>query len=274
MSKSKGNVIDPLDLIDQYGADALRFTLAAMAAQGRDIKLSVAARRGLSQFRDQDLERRALCRDERLRPRRRLRSARREGDAQPLDARRGRQGVAEVTAGDRGLSLQRRGARRLSLRLERLLRLESRIRQARAAGADDSPAKAETRATIAFVLDEIAKLLHPFMPFLTEELWAIKGEDGPTRESVLGAGTMATARRPWTITRPEAEIGWVVDLVTEVRSVRSETNVPPAPRSRSCSSRPPVKRGNGSAAGATPSSVSRGFRRSPSATPLPRAPSS
>ena len=67
MSKSKGNVIDPLELIDAYGADALRFTLAAMAAQGRDIKLSSGPRRGLSQLRDQALERRALRRDERCR---------------------------------------------------------------------------------------------------------------------------------------------------------------------------------------------------------------
>jgi hypothetical protein len=67
MSKSKGNVIDPLELIDDYGADALRFTLAAMAAQGRDIKLVAAARRGLPQLRDQAVERRPLRRDERLR---------------------------------------------------------------------------------------------------------------------------------------------------------------------------------------------------------------
>ncbi len=66
MSKSKGNVIDPLELIDEYGADALRFTLAAMAAQGRDIKLSTQPRRGLSQFRHQAVECRALCRDERV----------------------------------------------------------------------------------------------------------------------------------------------------------------------------------------------------------------
>jgi valyl-tRNA synthetase len=89
----------------------------------------------------------------------------------------------------------------------------------------DSAAKEETQATIAFIIDEIAKLLHPFMPFLTEELWAIKGEDGPKRESVL-------ALTPWPVLdglvneRAEAEIGWVVDLVTEVRSARSETNVP------------------------------------------------
>ena len=67
MSKSKGNVIDPLDLIDEYGADALRFTLAALAAQGRDIKLADVPRRRLSQLRDQAVERLPLRRDERLR---------------------------------------------------------------------------------------------------------------------------------------------------------------------------------------------------------------
>ncbi len=90
MSKSKGNVIDPLDLIETYGADALRFTLAAMAAQGRDIKLQSVPRRGLSQLRHQAVERRALRRDERLRAARRLRSGRRQGHAQPLDRRRER----------------------------------------------------------------------------------------------------------------------------------------------------------------------------------------
>ena len=72
MSKSKGNVIDPLGLIEQYGADALRFTLAAMAAQGRDIKLATRPGRGLSQFRDEAVERLALRGNERLRARRKL----------------------------------------------------------------------------------------------------------------------------------------------------------------------------------------------------------
>ena len=75
------------------------------------------------------------------------------------------------------------------------------------------------------MLDQILKLLHPFMPFLTEELWAIKGEVGPARQSLL-----ALARWPMLAglenDDAEAEIGWVVDLITEVRSVRSEMNVP------------------------------------------------
>ena len=61
MSKSKGNVIDPLVMIDQYGTDAFRFTLTAFAAQGRDIKLCAGAHRRLPEFCEQDLERKPLC---------------------------------------------------------------------------------------------------------------------------------------------------------------------------------------------------------------------
>ena len=64
MSKSKGNVIDPLDVVEKFGADALRFTLSAMAAQGRDIKLSMQRVEGYRNFATKDLERGALCRDE------------------------------------------------------------------------------------------------------------------------------------------------------------------------------------------------------------------
>ena len=123
MSKSKGNVMDPLGLIDEYGADALRFTLAAMAAQGRDIKLVDGPRRGLSQLRHQAVERGALCRDERVRAPEGLRPQGRRGDAQPLD-RRG--GGAHLRRGDgrhRGLQVQRGGDRHLRVHLGHLLRL-------------------------------------------------------------------------------------------------------------------------------------------------------
>jgi valyl-tRNA synthetase len=85
---------------------------------------------------------------------------------------------------------------------------------------EDGPAKDETRATTAFLLDVICKLLHPFMPFLTEELWEGRG----------GQGVLALAAWPslsgLADAAAEAEIGWVVALVSEIRSARSETNVP------------------------------------------------
>jgi valyl-tRNA synthetase len=90
---------------------------------------------------------------------------------------------------------------------------------------EDGSAKDETRATTAFVLDQAAALLHPFMPFITEELWAIKGAEGPARAAML-------ALSPWPAfeglvdAAAEAEIGFVVDLISDVRSVRSEMNVP------------------------------------------------
>src|SRR5207253_5326997 len=92
---------------------------------------------------------------------------------------------------------------------------------------EESDAKAETRAMVAWARDEILKLLHPFMPFITEELWAVTAEGGPAR-----AGLLALA--PWpghdnlTDDAAEAEIGWVVDLVTAIRSLRAEMNIAPA----------------------------------------------
>ncbi len=92
---------------------------------------------------------------------------------------------------------------------------------------EDSHAKTETQATIAHVLDAVYALLHPFMPFVTEELWTIKGEAGPAREGVLALGPWPRADFP-VDAAAEAEIGWVVDLVSEIRSVRSEMGVPAA----------------------------------------------
>ena len=88
----------------------------------------------------------------------------------------------------------------------------------------DGPAKDETRAMVAWVRDEIVKLLHPFMPFVTEELWRVTAEQGPARDGLL-------ALTPWPKhTRladhgAESEIGWVIDIVTAIRSVRAEMNL-------------------------------------------------
>jgi valyl-tRNA synthetase len=91
----------------------------------------------------------------------------------------------------------------------------------------DSPAKTETQAMVAFVRDQILALLHPFMPFVTEELWSVTAEGGVARESLL-------ALAPWPLPAgleddaAEAEIGWVVDVITAIRSVRTEMNIAPS----------------------------------------------
>jgi len=87
-------------------------------------------------------------------------------------------------------------------------------------GADGAE-KDETRATAAFVLDQIYALLHPFMPFITEELWAIKGAEGPKRETLLALAAWPSLDG-LEDAEAEHEIGWVVDLVSEIRSLRAE----------------------------------------------------
>lgn len=90
----------------------------------------------------------------------------------------------------------------------------------------DEAAKAESRACVAFVLDEIYKLLHPMMPFMTEELWAQTAGEGKQRPSLLCHATWPSP--DFEDAEAAADINWLVDLVSGIRSVRSEMNVPPA----------------------------------------------
>jgi valyl-tRNA synthetase len=252
MSKSKGNVIDPLHLIDDYGADALRFTLAAMAAQGRDIKLSTQRVEGYRNFATKLWN---ACRFAEMN------DCALPAEFDPFEAKETlNRWIAHETS---------RTTREVSEAIEA-------YRFNDAAGAiyrfvwnvycdwylelakpvllgEEGPAKAETRAMIAWARDEILKLLHPFMPFITEELWAVTAKrDGllvltpwprktlSTMELLAGITTtspsdglippviMALAAGEFSDPDAEAEIGWVVDLVTAIRSVRAEMNIPPA----------------------------------------------
>jgi valyl-tRNA synthetase len=220
MSKSKGNVIDPLELIDAYGADALRFTLAAMAAQGRDIKLAKSRVEGYRNFGTK------LWNAARFAE---MSGVAHDPNYDPLAAR---VTVNRWIAGE-------------TSRTEALVRKalnEYKFNEAAAAlyqfvwnvfcdwylelikpilNGTDEAAKAETRATTAWVMDQILLLLHPFMPFVTEELWqqtAKRGQwliasDWPAYK---GLGDAAA----------DAEMEWVIRFVSEVRSVRAEMNVP------------------------------------------------
>jgi valyl-tRNA synthetase len=224
MSKSKGNVIDPLALIDEYGADSLRFTLAAMAAQGRDIKLSTARVEGYRNFAtklwnaSRFAEMNGCARVAGFDP-----GAVRE----PLNRWILGEAAKAVGEAERAIEAFRfNDAANAVYRFVWNIFCDWHLELAKPVlqGGEGGPARAEAQATIAYVLDAIYALLHPFMPFLTEDLWAIKGEEGPPRAQLLALG-------PWprsdlaADSKAEAEIGWLIDLVSEIRSVRSEMGV-------------------------------------------------
>ncbi|RAZ89131.1 valine--tRNA ligase [Mesorhizobium hawassense] len=224
MSKSKGNVIDPLDLIDEYGADALRFTLTVMAAQGRDVKLDPARIAGYRNFGTK------LWNATRFAE---MNEVARNDDFWLNDAKLpvNRWILTELTRAARavteGITTYRfneaaTAAYRFvwNLFCDWYLELLKPVFM----GTDEA-AKAESRACVAFVLDEIYKLLHPMMPFMTEELWAQTAGEGKERSSLLCHAAWPSP--DFEDDEAAADINWLVDLVSGIRSVRSEMNVPP-----------------------------------------------
>jgi valyl-tRNA synthetase len=219
MSKSKGNVIDPLALIDEYGADALRFTLAAMAAQGRDIKLSTQRVEGYRNFATK------------------LWNAARFAEMNGCASVKGFDPKSAKETLNRWIAHETaKAADEVSEAIEAY-----RFNDAAAAiyrfvwniycdwylelakpllTGPDGAAKSETQAMVAWARDEILKLLQPFMPFITEELWAVTGKHDTLL--ALAAWPSLTGLAD---DKAEGEIGWVIDLVTAIRSVRAEMNI-------------------------------------------------
>jgi valyl-tRNA synthetase len=253
MSKSKGNVIDPLGVIDEYGADALRFALARGAAHSHDIKLSPQLVETNRNFATKLWN---ACR-----------FAEMNGCVLPagFDATQANETLNRWIAHETA-----RATREVTEAIEAY-----RFNDAAAAiyrfvwnvycdwylelakpvlMGEGSAAKTETQAMVAWARDEILKLLHPFMPFITEELWAVTAKrDGllvlapwsrkasalTLNELALMSATslndplvppvlLASAPADFSDPAAEAEIGWVVDLVTAIRSVRAEMNITPA----------------------------------------------
>ncbi len=219
MSKSKGNVIDPLDLMDQFGADALRFTLAAMAAQGRDIKLSTQRVEGYRNFGTKLWNAARFCE---------INGARRDPDFDPIAAR---------------VTINRWIAGEVSRTRDSVTKAIEEHRYNDAAGSlysfvwnvfcdwyvelikpvlsgSDEAAKIETQHCAQWILDQILVLLHPFMPFITEELW----------QKTQAQGMLIAAEWPsykgLGDAKVDAEMNWVIDFISQVRSVRAEMNVP------------------------------------------------
>jgi valyl-tRNA synthetase len=223
MSKSKGNVIDPLELIDEYGADALRFTLAAMAVQGRDIKLSTQRVEGYRNFATKLWN---ACRFAEMNDCRTVPGFDPESVDDTLNrwiAHETEKAAREITEAIETYRFNE--AAGAAYRFVWNIFCDWYLELAKPVLQDgDGPAKDETRATIAWARDEILKLLHPFTPFVTEELWRLTAAGEAARDGLL-------ALAPWPAhdglddVAAEAEIGWVIDLVSAIRSVRAEMNI-------------------------------------------------
>lgn len=224
MSKSKGNVIDPLDLIDEYGADALRFTLAIMAAQGRDVKLDPARIAGYRNFGTKlwNATRFAEMNGVKADPKFLPETASLAINRWILtELARTERDVTEAIEGyrfnDAAGSLYRFVWNQVC---DWYLELLKPVFM-----GEDEAAKAEAQACAAYVLEQIYKLLHPFMPFMTEELWAHTAGEGASRDTLLCHADWPAPE--FSDENSAADINWLIDLVTGIRSARSEMNVPP-----------------------------------------------
>jgi valyl-tRNA synthetase len=225
MSKSKGNVIDPLELIDKYGADALRFTLAALAAQGRDIKMSEQRVEGYRNFATKlwNATRYALMNECRS-----VAGFDPVGLKDPVNRWIVGRLVAAARAVEQAMAQYRYNDAAGALYhfvwgefCDWYLEFTKPVLQ----GAEEG-AKSETRATTAWVLGQMLHLLHPFMPFITEELWEQVRAD---RRDLLISDRWPEYSDALIDSRTDADLGWVIRLIEAVRALRAEMNIPPGP---------------------------------------------
>mgnify|MGYP002715236171 CR=1 FL=1 len=223
MSKSAGNVIDPLEFMDKYGADALRFTMAAMETQGRDIKLSEKRVEGYRNFATKLWNAARFCQ---------MNGIGGCDSMQPPSASLtlNRWLIAEVAA-----TLDRMNAALAAYRFDDLasaiysfvwdrfcdwyLELAKPVLT-----GEDAAGQAETRAVAGWALDQILVMLHPLMPFITEELWhALK----PDRVGDLAVAAWPDLGGLTLDAQAGRQVDWLIAVVSAIRSARTEVNVPP-----------------------------------------------
>jgi len=231
MSKTKGNVVDPLDLIDQFGADALRFTLAFAAGQSRDMRIGPSRVEPNRNFATKLWNAARFCE---------MNGCVTRADFDPakvaLTANRWivaafEEAAAAVGANIAALRFNEAAAAAYHFVYDVFCDWYLEIAKPIFGGSDDV-AKAETRATAAWARDQLLKILHPFMPYITEELWHLTAEGTAPRATLLIEAEWPQAFHfpELTFRKAQVEMQWVIDLVKGVRSVRAEMNVPPSAR--------------------------------------------
>jgi valyl-tRNA synthetase len=238
MSKSKGNTVDPLGLIDQYGADALRFFMAAMESQGRDIKMDESRVAGYRNF------------------------ATKLWNAARFAQSNGIGGSHSISAPKAELAVNRWIIGEVVETVEKLNKAFAEFRFDGMADAiyhfvwdqfcdwylelikpafvdgDKQEMDAESKVVAGWVLDQILVMLHPFMPFITEELWHSMGErkydlihaKWPVPNAKVDSGA-------------KADIEWLIGLISEVRTARNAVNIPPSAMSDLACEQPQEIRG-------------------------------
>ncbi len=226
MSKSRGNIIDPLELIDRYGCDALRFTLAALAAPGRDIKLAESRVEGYRNFATKLWNAARYAQINGCAPADGFSAAALRLTVNRWIATAAADCAAAVTASLDAYRFDEAAARLYQFVwgtfCDWYIEFTKPILQ-----GDDEAARAETQATTAWVLGRVLHMLHPIMPFVTEELWRhLAGE----KASLLISAAWPEFTPEGSDRAAAAEMEWVVAAISAIRAARAEMNVPPAAR--------------------------------------------
>ena len=220
MSKSKGNVLDPLELIDQYGADSLRFTLAAMAAQGRDIKMSTSRLEGYRNFTTKIWN---ACRFLQMNDCTNSDSINLSSVKAPVNkwiVSEYNSAIAKTTAAIESYRFNEAADALYHFIWHSYCDWYVELIKP-SVGIDDSAVVAEIKATASTILAGTLRLLHPFMPYLTEEL----------NQKIFQSDDMLIAGN-WPQATPDkdrnavSDIQFLISLITEIRYIRSEMNVP------------------------------------------------
>ncbi|MBE2991022.1 valine--tRNA ligase [Sphingomonas sp. CFBP 13603] len=226
MSKSKGNVVNPLGLIDTYGADALRFFMAAMESQGRDIKMDEKRVEGYRNFATKLWNAARFAQANGI-----VASTTLEAPRAELAVNKWiiAETIATVQTVDLALADYRfDGAANAIYQFawSRFCDWYLELIKPQMVGDERGVIDDESKAVAGWVLDQILVLLHPFMPFITEELWHAMGPRD--HDLIVAKWPMADARA----LDPEAskEVDWLIRLVQEIRTARNELNVPPGAR--------------------------------------------
>ncbi len=228
MSKTKGNVIDPLDVTKTSGADALRFTLAALTAQGRDIKLSVDRVEGYRHFINkiwnaarfaqmnlEDYDPKAPARPE-------LRTL---YDRWILS--RARQSISAVEQALEGYKLNEAASALYSFFWHEFCDWYLELVKPVLNGRDGQEVRAESQRVLVQVLDCALRLLHPITPFVTEEIWQklpLAKRDSEYLATAAWPAQGALEDDPQAV----RSMGWLIDAVTGIRNIRGENGLPPA----------------------------------------------